>query len=174
MLRAGLPLQFDSVLEAQGVHTKHNVDQLTTAQGAALCATLRLKQQQLELQALAERRQMYASSFLPPLPCESELDFHNRLVVHVNRALGCVRGPSAAQGESEQCVGGGSPVVSACYCGSRRYNLQLPGSDHDIVIVYAARDSSNTIAAAIKNPAGCSPDYTGRVVLVLSVAWCLC
>lgn len=83
-------------------------------------------------------------------PRETELQFHRRLRLEVQRRLGS--------------------VILSCLCGSRRYNLHFPESDWDLLVVYAVRDITST-HPVIKNPDGMAPDYTllevGRFVEML-------
>lgn len=72
-------------------------------------------------------------------PKETELQFHCRLRLEVQRRLG--------------------PVILSCLCGSRRYNLHFPESDWDLLVVYSARDISAS-DPVVKNPSGMPPDYT--------------
>lgn len=126
-------------IPAGDVHKVHNCDEISNVAGHAICDAIDSKMESIRQLAEDARRELHNSAFVYALPGETESDVHQRLLSEVERRLG--------------------PIVVACLCGSRRYNLHFPDSDRDLLVVYAARDPEEA-PAVIKNPVGLHPDYT--------------
>lgn len=132
-------VSFSSVLPAGDSHKVFNGDEIRAAAGHDICAAIDAKMQAVRCQAEIAHGALLNSSFLRIVPGESEPDAHRRLLQEVEGRLG--------------------RLICACRCGSRRYNLHFPESDHDLLVIYAAEDPE-TAPPVIKNPAGLHPDYT--------------
>lgn len=107
--------------------------------GEMIRAAIDAKLDCLKLAEDEARHALCESCFLTIMPDECEREFHERLLHQVEVRLG--------------------PVVIACLCGSRRYNLDLPGSDRDLLVIYTAEDPGD-FPALVKNPPLTRPDYT--------------
>lgn len=120
-------------------HKVFNGDEVSSAQGEAIREAVDLKVQRLAQLEEAAQLALRSSGFVHVCPGETEVAVQGRLLREVEERLG--------------------PIVVACLCGSRRYNLHLPDSDRDLLVVYAARNPE-VAPALIKSPCGVPPDYT--------------
>lgn len=144
----GQGISFASI-NTNEAHKIFNGDEILYEVGSSIREALDAKM------ALMRRREEEAlqavrnSAFFLALPSESDLEARQRLLSQTERRLG--------------------PVIVACLCGSRRYNLHFPESDFDMLVVYSS--NSDDTPDMIRNASGCQPDYTlmevGRFVQML-------
>lgn len=138
-LPAAQGVSFRDVPEARNAHKIFNADEVEAEVGVALCAAIDTKMRAVKTQEELAQSALLDAAFLRIVPDESIEDTNRRLLHEVEVRLG--------------------PVVIACACGSRRYNLHFPDSDFDTLVVFAARDPQG-VAPIRKNPPGFHPDYT--------------
>lgn len=130
---------FGAVQAADCSHKVFNADEIPRAAGHTIRATITGQLRGLKQREIDSQKTLLDSAFILQLPGETEIEMHWRLLKEVEQRLG--------------------PVLVACSCGSRHYNLHFPSSDHDLLVVYVAKDSQ-IVQPAIKNPNGLHPDYT--------------
>jgi hypothetical protein len=141
--RVALPhakgVMFSHVAFADDAHKVFTGDEIAEGAGRAIRKAIDDKITEIRLQEEAAHSALLESSFLQLIPDESEPRALRRLLEEVELRLG--------------------KVIFACMCGSRRYNLNFPDSDFDMLVIYAARDLNNS-PMIFKNPSGLHPDYT--------------
>jgi hypothetical protein len=146
----GVDFRAVAIAVEQDAHKVFTGDELPGNVGRAIRDAIDAVAARIRVEEDAKRRTTEESAFMLCSPRETELQFHRRLRLEVQRRLG--------------------PMILSCLCGSRRYNLHFPESDWDLLVVYAARDITST-HPVIKNPDGMAPDYTllevGRFVEML-------
>lgn len=135
----GVDFRAVEIAAEKDAHKVFTGDELPGNVGRAIRDAIDAAAARIRVEEEAKRRTMEESAFMLGSPGETELHFHRRLRLEVQRRLG--------------------PVILSCLCGSRRYNLHFPESDWDLLVVYAARDLPSSLPV-IKNPEGMTPDYT--------------